>query len=218
MKKLGIYGAGGLGREVLILANRINAERKQWSDFFFIDDAFSTGELKGIGRLSFEDFVKDHRDAEVVIAVGEPSIREVLAHKVEAAAVPLVTLVHPGVEVPACTKVGAGTIICGGCFISCDVEIEKNVLLQPNASVGHDSRIGSHSIISTYVSIAGACEIGRRVYIGLNAAVREKTTIGDDAIVGMGAAVFSDIPEAVIALGNPARVMRENAERRVFKS
>ena len=51
----------------------------------------------------------------------------------------------------------------------------------------------------------------------MNVAVKEKTTLGDDVIVGMGSAVFSDIAEDSVALGNPARVMRKNDQKKVFK-
>ncbi|SLM63741.1 hypothetical protein DAQ1742_02892 [Dickeya aquatica] len=36
------------------------------------------------------------------------------------------------------------------------------------------------------------------------------------SIVGMGAAVFNDIPDEVIALGNPARILRKNDSKKVF--
>ena len=35
---LGIYGAGGLGREVFELARVLNINEKRWSDIIFIDD------------------------------------------------------------------------------------------------------------------------------------------------------------------------------------
>ena len=41
--------------------------------------------------------------------------------------------------------------------------------------------------------------------------------IGEGVIVGMGSVVFNDLPDNVVALGNPARPMRPNLEQRVFK-
>ncbi len=51
----------------------------------------------------------------------------------------------------------------------------------------------------------------------MNSCVKEQTRIGDDAIVGMGSAVFSDVADATIVLGNPARAMRQNTQGKVFK-
>ena len=47
--------------------------------------------------------------------------------------------------------------------------------------------------------------------------IKEGTVIGKDAIVGMGSVVYNDIPDDVIAVGNPARPMRKNIDKKVFK-
>ena len=60
--------------------------------------------------------------------------------------------------------------------------------------------------------------IGANSYVGMGVSIKEGTKIGKDVIVGMGSVVYNDIPDGVIALGNPARPMRENVEKRVFKT
>lgn len=52
----------------------------------------------------------------------------------------------------------------------------------------------------------------------MNAQIKDGLLIGKDAIIGMGAVVHHNIESDVIALGNPARPMRRNTEKRVFKS
>ena len=210
--KLGIYGGGGLGREALLLAQQINQDAR-WSEISFIDDVTSEAEIGGVAVRRFHDV--DFADTEIVIALGEPASRQKLMEKVLAKTT-LATLVHPQVFVPPQSEIGAGSIVCSGAFISCDVRLGENVLIQPQACVGHDSVVGAHSVISSNVTLAGHCAIGQRVFIGMNCAVKEQTTVGDDAIIGMGSAVFSDIAQAAIALGNPARVMRRNEQGKVF--
>ncbi|GKV93424.1 NeuD/PglB/VioB family sugar acetyltransferase [Pectobacterium aroidearum] len=214
--KLAIYGAGGLGREVLILAQIINADKKRWDDFIFIDDINPKRELKGFPVLDF-DVIKQMDDVEIVIAVGEPKVRMLLAEKVKNAELALTTLIHPRVHLSPCTTIGKGVVLCQGVFVSCDVVLRDNVFLQPNSSVGHDAQIDEHSILSTYVTLGGKCHIGARAFIGMSAAIKESTTIGDDTIIGMGAVVLNDIESSVIALGNPARVMRKNEDGKVFR-
>ena len=55
--------------------------------------------------------------------------------------------------------------------------------------------------------------IGRRVWIGAGAVVLPGVTIGDNSVIGAGSVVTRDIPENVVAVGNPCRVMREISER-----
>lgn len=213
--KLAIYGAGGLGREVLELAQEINATELRWDALCFIEDNPRADQINGCPVVPLHALIPDAY--EIVIAVGEPSLRRTLAQRVIESGFRLATLVHPGARLSASCTLGEGCVISYGAFISCDTVISNNVHLQPNASLGHDCHIGQDSIISSYANLAGKCRIGERVFIGMNAVIRETTSIGDDTIVSMGAAVFNDIAPAMIVMGNPARAIRPNMDNKVFK-
>lgn len=214
---LGIYGAGGLGREVLLLAEQINNIDYKWNEMIFIEDNPRVKYLKGNKVIALEEVKKiSNKDIEIAIAVGEPYFRRLLKERIYDAGFNLATLIHPSVYIPSDTLIEEGTIIGYNCFISCDVIIKENTYIQPCACIGHDSVIGKDTLISTYVSIAGACEIGDETYIGLHVPVKEKVRIGSQTIIGMGSVVMKDIPDQVIALGNPARPMKKNENHRVF--
>jgi maltose O-acetyltransferase len=51
--------------------------------------------------------------------------------------------------------------------------------------------------------------IGDNVWLGGGAIVCPGVTIGDDTVVGAGAVVTRDLPAGVVAVGVPARVLRE---------
>jgi maltose O-acetyltransferase len=51
--------------------------------------------------------------------------------------------------------------------------------------------------------------IGNRVWLGGGVIVGPGVTIGDDVVVGSGAVVVKDLPPGVVAVGNPARIVRE---------
>lgn len=211
--KLGIYGAGGLGREVYVLAQQINHAAARWDEIFFIDDVTEELQVMGAKVVRYDDCPAD---CEVIIGIGEPVLREKLAHKVSAAR-PLATLIHPDVFIPDNSQIGAGAIIFTGNFISCNVAIGDNVLIQSHASVAHDCRVGMHSVICSMVSLAGACTVRERAFIGMNCCVKEKTRIGEDSILGMGAVVIRDVAAATIVVGNPAEVLSKNTRGRVFR-
>jgi maltose O-acetyltransferase len=50
--------------------------------------------------------------------------------------------------------------------------------------------------------------IGNRVWLGGGVIVGPGVTIGDDVVVGSGAVVVKDLPDRVVAVGNPARIVR----------
>lgn len=55
-------------------------------------------------------------------------------------------------------------------------------------------------------------EIGSDVWVGGGAIVLPGVRIGSCAVIGAGSVVTQDIPECVLAVGNPCRVIREITE------
>jgi maltose O-acetyltransferase len=51
--------------------------------------------------------------------------------------------------------------------------------------------------------------IGDNVWLGGGAIVLPGVTIGDNSVIGAGAVVTRDVPANVVAVGNPARVVRK---------
>jgi maltose O-acetyltransferase len=59
---------------------------------------------------------------------------------------------------------------------------------------------------------AAPITIGRNVWLGGAVVVLPGVTIGDDTVVGAGSVVVRDLPAGVLAVGNPARVVRSLAD------
>lgn len=215
---LGIYGAGGLGREILDLARGINARDQTWAQIIFIRDFEGESDISGTEVLTFEQFKERFTvdSAKIVIAVGEPQARRVLREKVLAAGYGLQTLVHSQAFIGTDTELGEGVIVQYGCFISCNVKIGNNVLLQPTSNVGHDSVVGQDTVISTFVVVSGKCLIGEQSYLAIGVPVKDRITIGANTIIGMGSAVLRDVSENVIAMGIPARAIKKNEDGNIF--
>lgn len=55
--------------------------------------------------------------------------------------------------------------------------------------------------------------IGKNCWLGAGVIVLPGVTIGDNSVIGAGSVVTKDIPENVVAVGNPCRVLREISER-----
>jgi len=98
----------------------------------------------------------------------------------------------------------SGTVLCAG----------KSIV------IGEDTIIGSGAMIldndlhaplgewgwrEEYATNAREVRIGRGVFIGARAIIMKGVTIGDRAVIGAGAVVTKDVPERMIAVGNPAR-------------
>lgn len=59
--------------------------------------------------------------------------------------------------------------------------------------------------------IAHGCTIGNRVLVGMGSCVMDRAIIGDDVLIGAGSLVTErkEIPSGVLAMGRPARVIRD---------
>ena len=55
--------------------------------------------------------------------------------------------------------------------------------------------------------------IGKNCWIGAGAVILPGVTIGDNSVIGAGSVVTKDIPQNVVAVGNPCRVLREIGEK-----
>ncbi|MCE1180186.1 MAG: sugar O-acetyltransferase [Micrococcales bacterium] len=88
-------------------------------------------------------------------------------------------------------------------------------------TIGDDVQIGPHVQLLTPThpiepgprrdkwEAAEPITIGDNVWLGGGAIVLPGVTIGDNTVVGSGAVVTKDLPANVVAVGNPAKVIRE---------
>ena len=85
------------------------------------------------------------------------------------------------------------------------VAIAENVYIRDNDS--HELMTnGSHNIASCDI------KIGNHVWIGANVTILKGVSIGDGSIVAAGSVVTKSIPEACLAAGVPAKVIKENVQ------
>jgi sugar O-acyltransferase (sialic acid O-acetyltransferase NeuD family) len=218
--KLFVYCGGGFGREVFDTALRINRVRRKWDEILFIDDYAESGSgFYGTRVFTFADVLErfDVDGYEVTIANGEPVHRRTIFERVAAHGVQFATIVDETAIISDTAILGKGVIITAYCSVSSQAVIGENVAVNTKSIVGHDVRLGNHAVISSMVNIGGASSIGDNSYVGMGVSIKEGLVIGKDVIVGMGSVVHNDIPDEVIALGNPARPMRQNMDKRVFK-
>lgn len=217
---LGIYGAGGFGKEVYDVACRQNVISKSWERIFFIDDFRENGSdcyLSKVFTLShiLETYTND--SIEVVIATGEPLVRIKLKNKLIENGIKLGTVIDPSAIISPTAKIGAGVIVTSDCIIASSAVVGDNVAINVKSIVGHDIVLANDVVLSSMVNIGGACKIGTGTYVGMGCFIKEGLEIGDEVIVGMGSVVHHNIPSGMIALGNPARPIRANVEKKVFK-
>lgn len=99
------------------------------------------------------------------------------------------------------------------------IKVGKGTNIQDNSTV-HIAGIEYPAEIGEYVTIGHgavihACKIGSCTLVGMGAIVLDGAEIGDYAIIGAGSLVTggTKIPSGVMALGSPAKVVRELTDK-----
>ncbi len=91
----------------------------------------------------------------------------------------------------------------------CRVTIGDNVFLAPRVGIYTAGHPIDAEIRNTNLEFGKPITIGSSVWIGANTVVNPGVTIGSNVVIGSGSVVTKDIPDNVIAVGNPCRVLRE---------
>ena len=106
------------------------------------------------------------------------------------------------------------------CFKSDDnhITVGENTNIQDGSVVhiseGYPTVIGDNVTIG-HKSIIHGCEIGNNTLIGMGSIVLDGAKIGEFTLLGAGSLVppGKEIPSGVLAMGSPAKVIRELSEQ-----
>ncbi|MBQ2818880.1 MAG: acetyltransferase [Clostridia bacterium] len=121
-----------------------------------------------------------------------------------------VNIIHPNAVVSPTAKIGTGVLIECGCLVTPSPVIGNNVVINTGSQVNHDNIVEDHVYIASGVVLSGGVKIGENSLIDDGVIVTLGSKVGKNTIVGAGAVVTKDIPDGVVAYGNPCKVVRDN--------
>ena len=207
MRDLYVYGAGGHGKVVADLLLAAGPERLSG----FIDDGVPPGSLvlghPVHGPWAWLTSRAAHGPVAIVLGIGDNEVRARIARAV-AGIVEVLTVVHPRAIVAPSAALGWGAVIMAGAVVNPDARIGEGVIVNTGAVVEHDVVVGTYAHVSSRAALGGGSELGPYAHLGLGGVLLPGVRVGASAIIGAGAVVTRDIPDHVIAVGVPARVLR----------
>lgn len=158
----------------------------------------------------------------VVTAIYAVKYRCLISPKAEVELSPLLRI-GKGTQVGSFTKIkasdgpmdiGHSSFIGNSCFITSDsggVRIGDYAMIASNVSIiGNNYRYDNLAVpVCLQDKTSKGIEIGSNVWIGAGAVVLDGSTIGDGVILAPNSVVTGNLPDNVIASGNPAAVVFE---------
>lgn len=209
LKRLYIFGAGGFGREVTWLVERINRQSPTWELAGFIDDDFQKIGTKQdnysvIGDCEY--LALRSEECWLVCAIGSPGIRKMIVERLERLPnVKFATLIDPSVLMSERIQIGEGSIVCAGNILTVDIKLGRHSIVNLDCTIGHDVEFGDYLTAYPSVNISGSVLGGDYVEIGTGVQIRQGLKIVSNVVIGAGAVVVSDITEPGTYVGVPAR-------------
>jgi sugar O-acyltransferase (sialic acid O-acetyltransferase NeuD family) len=209
MKDICIYGAGGLGKEIYGLIMAINREMPTWNIVGFYDDAYPRKEqcmdLPVIGDLN--DLRQSPAAPHLVMAIGDPAVKQKVIEALKGQDLGFPILIHPSatIELPDSVHLGEGCIIAAGVRMTVDIDLGRHVLINLNATIGHDTSVEDFCSIMPSVNIAGNVHLSQCVFVGAGASVINGLLVGPNTVIGAGSVVIRDVPGDSTVAGVPAK-------------
>ncbi len=204
LKDLYIIGAGGFGREVAWLVERINAVKQTWNLKGFMDsDSSLHGTIVGKYKVhGHELMLNDMEDVYAVAAVGNAKARK---RVVEELTCKFATLIDPSVCLSDTVSIGEGSIICAGCILTVDIIIGSHNIIDLDCTIGHDAKTEEFVTFYPSVNISGQVEVGSCCEFGTGSQIIQGVSVCSGSIIGAGAVVVKDIIESGTYIGIPSR-------------
>lgn len=207
-----VIGAKGFAKEVLEILYQLN----QLENAVFYDDVNSD-----IPKMLYNQFpvltslseAEEHFksvDNRFTIGMGNPISRRKIFEKFTALGGQFTSTISPKANIGHFSnQIEEGCNIMTGVIITNDVLIKRGTLINLNCTIGHDSVIGNFVEISPGVNVSGNCIIGDYSNLGTNCVILPKIKIGKNVTIGAGSVVTKDIPDNSVAVGIPAKIIKE---------
>lgn len=205
-KPIYIIGAGGLGLEILALLKSF----PEYSVNGFYDDRIRKGELiHGLICLGSTDELTEWNEPIVLaLAIGDPVVkRNIVLKLLGNPNLSFPSFVHPKATIlneNTCV-LGKGTIVTAGAVLTTHITIADFVLINLNATIGHEVQINSFCSIMPGANLAGNVQLYEAVLVGSGSNILNGLTINENVRVGSGAVVTKDVSANQTVVGVPAQ-------------
>lgn len=211
--KIVVIGAGGQARIVYeILSFDRNAEVVA-----FVDNVVhgSDEQIMGIpitGDHSVLPKLIKNGVRGAIIAIGDNKIRAERFDELSAMGLEMVNAIHPTAYIAPSARLGRGVTVAIGAIIGTASRIGNNVIVNNGAVVDHESEIEDGVHIAPRCCLAGRVTVKRGTLIGIGSVITQYLTIGENVTIGAGSVVLEDVPDNVVAVGTPAKVVKRKNE------
>ena len=198
-----LYGAGGHAK---VIADILELKGIAIGGYFDDDPSKKIWHYSGFSYPGPFDLLTD----ELIVSIGNNITRKKIVEKIVAK---YFKAIHPTAIISPHSAIGEGSVVMGGALINADTVIGKHCIINSNAVVDHECIIGNFVHVSPNATLCGNVQVGGFSHIGAGAVVIQGINIGVNAVIGAGAIVIKDVPDNVVVVGNPAKIIKQFSQK-----
>lgn len=199
MKEISLYGAGGHGHAAVALIKSLG----EYRPVVVYDDNPQEGHIQEVPVKRMVDQPLSTKT--LCVTIGNNRNRKKIVSKSDSH---YPKFIHKSVQLYPSVYVDMGTLVHPGVVLDAEVNIGKFCIINNHATLSHNVTIGDYVHIAIHAAIAGGVTIGEGTLIGAGSIILPGVTIGKWVTIGAGSVVTKDIPDDVIAYGNPAVIKK----------
>lgn len=211
-KKLILIGGGGHAKVVI---DAVDQSKYEIVGILEKDNCHLHEKINGIEIIGIDSQSKDFLSLGIKYAfiaighIGNSKIRNMIFSQMQDKGFEFINIVHCNAVLSDSVRMGKGNLIMAGSILNTEVYIGNNNIINTGVILEHEVVVKNGVHIAPGVVIAGRSKINDNVFIGAGSTVIQGISIGKNSIVGAGSVVIHDIPDNVIAVGNPARIIKQ---------
>lgn len=206
-KEIIFIGAGGYAKSALD-----SLDQKKYKFCGFIDQFKCLGDTHlGFPILATSiDELKQKQNYHYFISIGNNKNRLTHYIKLKENQCDFINIIDKSAIISKDVQLqGSGIFIGKMAIINSGSTISQNSIINTKALIEHGCYIGKHCNISTNATLNGDVRVDDMTFVGSNATILGQLHLGEQSVVGAGAVVTRNIPPRTVAVGIPARIIKE---------
>ncbi|MBP1915418.1 acetyltransferase EpsM [Lederbergia galactosidilyticus] len=209
MKQLVIIGEGGHSKVIQDIIRVSN----EYEIIAILDDKYKSKSLcreTGITRGPVSCAFKfTQSESFFIIAIGSNQIRKKITSLLKRQNAKFASVIHPTAVISPTVKLGEGIVIMANAVINSDAAIGNHVIINTTSVIEHDNKIADFVHVSPGAILAGDVTVGEGTQVGAGSTIIQGKEVNEWSIIGAGATVINNIPAGVVAVGVPAKIIKE---------
>ena len=210
MDNLLILGAGGNSKVIAeTYMSSINHGNIKYLDDNYANIKNNSNTIIGPLSKIYEKEIKN-KFSKAIISISDPKIRMYWLDILERENYDIKPIIHKNSFVSKTAKIDNGSVIYAKACIQTEAKIGRGVFINTNSCIEHNSIIGNGVHICPGTNIGGHVNIGYCSWIGIGSSIIQDIKIGENVMIGAGSVVTTNIPNNSLAVGSPAKVIKNN--------